>query len=85
MRAQHHGGSLAATRASHAAEGGYYSGWKQKEGRGDGGAVGDNEARDGDEGAHYRRGVYGMVYSSPAVQDDPPAALRMPWWLSTCR
>lgn len=51
MRAQHHGGSLAATRASHAVEGGYYSGWKQKEGREDGGAVGDNEARDGDEDA----------------------------------
>lgn len=51
MRAQHHGGSLAATRASHAVEGGYYSGWKQTEGRGDRGAVGDNEARDGDEDA----------------------------------
>lgn len=34
--------------------------------------------------AHYRREVYGTVYS-PAVQHDPPAALRMPWWLSTCR
>lgn len=85
MRAQHHVGSLAATRASHAAEVGYYSGWKQKEERGDGGAVGDNEARDGDEGAHYRRGVYGMVYCSPAVQDDPPGAVRMPSWLSTYR
>lgn len=51
MRAQHHGGSLAATRASHAAEGEYYSGWKQKEGRGDRGAVSDIEARDGDEDA----------------------------------
>lgn len=51
MRAQHHGGSLAATRASHAVEGGYYSGWKQTEGRGDWGAVSDNEARDGDEDA----------------------------------
>lgn len=50
MRAQHQVGSLAATRASHAAEGGYYR-WKQKEERGNGGAVGDNEARDGDEGA----------------------------------
>lgn len=51
MRAQHHIGSLAATRASHAAEGGYYSEWKQKKGCGDGGAVSDNEARDGDEDA----------------------------------
>lgn len=51
MRARHHVGSLAATRASHAAEGGYCSGRKQKEERGDGGAVGDNEARNGDEDA----------------------------------
>lgn len=50
MRAQHRIGSLAATRASHAAEGGYYR-RKQKEERGDGGAVSDNEARDGNEGA----------------------------------
>lgn len=50
MRVQLHVGSLAATRASHAVEGGYYR-RKQKEERGDGGAVGDNEARNGDEDA----------------------------------